>query len=1295
VVERDKTEHRSKLDSHAEQTCVGDNVTILFEWPDRTIDVEGFLESLGCVQNAPVVTAAMVYDDPLTGNAILFIAHQAIYIKGMENNLYCPMQLRWNGLTVNERPKHCTIEPAREDHAIIVPDGDYLIPLSLHGITSYFPTRKPTEEELQRYSDNGDYIELTAESPEWDPHSLQFADLESRMTDRYGEIVERTLRNPQQLFTMVTDCHYEYPFVRRMYATTTSRRPGPYNAELLSSIWGIGRETAERTLRATTQRGVRHFDGKAPTSVGRRFPTGDRKLRYNRLSHPVYHDTLFASITLFCGNTCSHIYATDFGWSRNFPIKSKGEAWRTLDDMFHQYGVPTKLISDGARELTLGEFAKTAQKAGCPMDITNPYSPWQNSAESEIREVKRLAGRWMVKARSPKRLWDYCTELASQVRSNTAHNLYQLHGQTPETKMTGVTKDISHLCEFGWYEWVMYHHPESFPNDKEQLGKYLGPTRPGVGSVMSYHVLRENGNVIVVDTLRKLTPQEMESGSHERLRHAFEQAIEKRHGPGTTELDLEDMSAPVKSEAKGKKKKGTPRQISAITPAYEVYEDDTESHKRMPEADTLTGELDDPDTYDAYVTAQVCMPKDDVLELGTVIKRKRDAEGNLIGGYDDNPALDSRVYEVEFSDGQVLEYSANLIAENLYSQVDEEGHHQVMIDEIIDHQSDASAVKPDDGWVTVRGRKSRRITTKGWKLCVRWKDGSTSWEPLADMKEAYPVQTAEYAVMNKLEHQPAFAWWVGPVLRRRDRIIISATQKRYHKRTHKFGIELPKSVKAALEIDKRTGTTYWRDALKKEMTNVRVAFDVLDDDDKLPVDWQRINCHMVFDIKMGSLERKCRLVAGGHMTDPPAAITYASVVSRESIQIALTIAALNGLKVLAADIKNLNAYLNSPCEEKVWTVLGPEFGPELEGKRAKIVRSLYGLKSAGAAYRYHLATCMEHLGYQSCRADPDVWLRENSDHNNTRFYEYVLIYTDDILAVGKDPQATLDRINKYFTLKEGSVKEPDIYLGAKLRRIVGSDGTEAWTQSSSSYIQEAVKNVESWLDEHNMKLPNRSDTPMSTGCRPELDTTPELDPETANWYQSAIGVLRWAIELGRIDITTECSMLASHMALPREGHLVAVLRVFSYLKKHHNSRIVFDPSYPEIDHNLFIKHNWTRFYSDAKEPIPPNAPEPLGNPVVLRMYVDADHAGDVLTHRSRTGYIRYMNSAIMNWYSKKQGSVEGATFGSEFMAMKTAAEVNKGFRYKLRMMGIPIDGPTYVYGDNMWSFTTPPIPNLP
>ena len=85
---------------------------------------------------------------------------------------------------------------------------------------------------------------------------------------------------------------------------------------------------------------------------------------------------------------------------------------------------------------------------------------------------------------------------------------------------------------------------------------------------------------------------------------------------------------------------------------------------------------------------------------------------------------------------------------------------------------------------------------------------------------------------------------------------------------------------------------------------------------------------------------------------------------------------------------------------------------------------------------------------------------------------------------------------------------------------------------------------------------------------------------------------------------------------------------------------------------------------------------------MLRCFVDYDHAGNKVTRRSRTGYIQFINMAPIAWYSKKQGSIEGSTFGSEFVALKTAMEANRALRYKLRMMGIPIDRPTYIYCDN-------------
>jgi hypothetical protein len=172
---------------------------------------------------------------------------------------------------------------------------------------------------------------------------------------------------------------------------------------------------------------------------------------------------------------------------------------------------------------------------------------------------------------------------------------------------------------------------------------------------------------------------------------------------------------------------------------------------------------------------------------------------------------------------------------------------------------------------------------------------------------------------------------------------------------------------------------------------------------------------MIFDVKMEDFRRNARFVAGGHTTDTPHAMTYESVVSRESVRIALTLAALNDLDVNMADIEN--AYLTAPLTEKVWTVLGPEFGDD-DGKRAMIVRDLYGLKSAGAAFRNHLAECMKHLGWHPCRADRDLWTKaETRPDDGVLYWAYILIYVDGILCVNHDPGAPLAKLDEYFKMK--------------------------------------------------------------------------------------------------------------------------------------------------------------------------------------------------------------------------------------------------------------------------------------
>ena len=111
--------------------------------------------------------------------------------------------------------------------------------------------------------------------------------------------------------------------------------------------------------------------------------------------------------------------------------------------------------------------------------------------------------------------------------------------------------------------------------------------------------------------------------------------------------------------------------------------------------------------------------------------------------------------------------------------------------------------------------------------------------------------------------------------------------------------------------------------------------------------------------------------------------------------------------------------------------------------------------------------------------------------------------------------------------------------------------------------------------------------------------------------------------------------------------------------------------------------NTLTFYGDVTESIPPNAPDPRGKSVDLRMWVDSDHAGDKMTRRTNTGYFIFLNTALIDWLSKKQVTIESSVFGDEFIAMKTSVEALRGIRYKLCMMGVPLTALTYIYGDNM------------
>ena len=187
--------------------------------------------------------------------------------------------------------------------------------------------------------------------------------------------------------------------------------------------------------------------------------------------------------------------------------------------------------------------------------------------------------------------------------------------------------------------------------------------------------------------------------------------------------------------------------------------------------------------------------------------------------------------------------------------------------------------------------------------------------------------------------------------------------------------------------------------------------------------------------------------------------------------------------------------------------LGPEFGED-QGKTAVIVHALYGLTSAAASFRNHLTVCMCNLGYHSCLADPDLWYKPMvHPEDNFKYYAYVLLYVDNCLCICHNAEQELDKIEKFLKMKDGSVGDQDIYLVAKVKKMVLPNGVKAWALSSSTYIQEAVQNCEKYL-EHSMngrKLTQKALNPFPGDYDPDLDTMDILNDDQQHTFSHKSG----------------------------------------------------------------------------------------------------------------------------------------------------------------------------------------------
>jgi hypothetical protein len=370
--------------------------------------------------------------NPETSEIFVLVFHEALYFGDkLDHTLICPNQLRAYGIIVDDTPRQFN---SGSRHSIVVPEEDDLkIPLEMNGVVSYFPSHKPSADELV----NCQRIVLSSDIS-WDPNDLAFDRQERAATStdvQVSEVHQNGDGHPDALrccgkqeectcFNVVPvpaellseeelaerfiqsvniagddwkgdgmdgyddpDLYPRNDETRKVFALTANDKRNVLTKEILAQRWGIGLSTAHRTLKRTSQRGIRTFLHPTDRRVNTRkphliFPT----MRGKKL----YTDTMFAKVRSLRSNTCAQVWTDGLGYSLFYPLKSKSEAPTTVWKMVHDLqGIPEVIVSDGSGEQTGAKWNKEVNLIRCRQHLTEHASPWQNRAEREIGEIKR------------------------------------------------------------------------------------------------------------------------------------------------------------------------------------------------------------------------------------------------------------------------------------------------------------------------------------------------------------------------------------------------------------------------------------------------------------------------------------------------------------------------------------------------------------------------------------------------------------------------------------------------------------------------------------------------------------------------------------------------------------------------------------------------------------------------------------------------------------------------------------------------------------------------------------------
>ena len=987
-------------------------------------------------------------------------------------------------------------------------------------------------------------------------------------------------------------------------------------------------EIIKKTFEVTTQ--LAKMDVRLP--LRRHFKSRFPQANVNRLRENFATDTFFSSSTGINGETMVQLFAgTKSQLVVPYGMSQESEGVSKLEDFIKDWGAPDGMIRDNSKMQNSEAWKKIERLYQIKSLQSEPHNQHQNPAERKIQTVKNGVGRIMDRTGTPKFMWYECLEYFCNILNITACE--SLGYRTPTEVALGHSVDISPYIAYEWWEPVYYlaYESPSFPQSKEKLGRFCGPIS-NCGDLLTFKIyVKETHSIIHRSVLR--SAKDDNGNANARA------ANPNYSGQDGNDKDIEDINYVEELRNSGN----------------EGLNDNSDiPNEGVAKGETLTSLKEIVQGSGEGVVLETTVPSPDKL-IGFTFPMDHEGVTQRATVKEVKPNDGKATIELMDGSRQIMEY--NLLLEK-FNTPEEDGNQVFTFSAIKDHK--------------IKGNK--------WYVCVEW-DGhgfDPTWEPLSEMRKADPITLAMYARKHKLINMKGWKWAKkikvdGTKMIRMARRMYKV-KKCFEQVKYKFGVQVPRNAEEAFRLDQENGNTLWKEAIDKEIGQIMEyeTFKVLERGKAAPQDHTFVTLTLVFDVKHDG-RRKARLVAGGHMTDPSTEEVYSSVVGPEGVRIITYLADANGLDLMCGDVGN--AYLNGRTREKIWVKFGSEFGKGLAGRVGIIYKGLYGLKSSGARWSEHFADTIRTMGWRPSKAENDVWMRD-TDYG----YEYLAVYSDDVLVASKNAKGVMDELQKTYILK--GVGIPDYYLGAEYGRIKAEytkKGTTS-TWSAKTFITNVLDKIERIFG-----VLRTYTTPMDPDYYPELDESPILSGEEVSKYRMLTGSAQWAITLGRIDIVYATTMLSRFNNAPREGHLTAMKRLFGYLKGHSKGKVIYDTREMDTSHAKWMECvDWSQTYGEnVSEELPGDMPEPKMEPINITVYFDASFGSDMLTRRSVTGILLFFNSTPVRWFCKKQNTVETSTYGAELVAGRLACEMVIEYRYKLRMLGVPVKGPTAMLGDNM------------